>query len=137
MTDAYIPYGAYWTTPFARWQGSLAHLHSLRFAAHVAKSELERRDIALDEIDYGVLGITVPQKRSFWGLPWVTAMMGADHIPGPTVSQACATGARSLQTASQEIACGTASVALVIAADRTPDAAATVQLRERMRHAAS
>ncbi len=119
MTDAYIPYGAYWTTPFARWQGSLAHLHSLRFAAHIAKSELERRDIALDEIDYGVLGITVPQKRSFWGLPWVTAMMGADHIPGPTVSQACATGARSLQTASQEIACGTASVALVIAADRT------------------
>ena len=71
MTEAYIPYGAYWTTPFARWQGSLAHLHSLRFAAHVAKSELERRDIALDEIDYGVLGITVPQKRSFWGLPWV------------------------------------------------------------------
>ena len=119
MTDAYIPYGAYWTTPFARWQGSLAHLHSLRFAAHVAKSELERRDIALDDIDYGVLGTTVPQKRSFWGLPWVTAMMGADHIPGPTVSQACATGARCLQTASQEVACGTASIALVVAADRT------------------
>ena len=119
MTEAYIPYGAYWTTPFARWQGSLAHLHSLRFAAHVAKSELERRDIALDDIDYGVLGITVPQKRSFWGLPWVTAMMGADHIPGPTVSQACATGARCLQTASQEVACGTASIALVVAADRT------------------
>ena len=119
MTDAYIPYGAYWTTPFARWQGSLAHLHSLRFAAHVAKSELERRDIALDDIDYGVLGITVPQQRSFWGLPWVTAMMGADHIPGPTVSQACATGARSLQTASQEVAGGTAAVALVVAADRT------------------
>jgi acetyl-CoA acetyltransferase len=35
------------------------------------------------------------------------------------VSQACATGARSLQTASQEIACGTAAVALVVAADRT------------------
>ena len=119
MTEAYIPYGAYWTTPFARWQGSLAHLHSLRFAAHVAKSELGRRAIALDEIDYGVLGITVPQKRSFWGLPWVTAMMGADHIPGPTVSQACATGVRCLQTASQEVACGTASVALVVAADRT------------------
>ena len=32
-----IPYGAYWSTPFARWQGSLAHLHSLTFAAHVAK----------------------------------------------------------------------------------------------------
>ncbi len=119
MTEAYIPYGAYWTTPFARWQGSLAHLHSMQFAAHVAKAELERRDIALDDIDYGVLGITVAQKRSFWGLPWVTAMMGADHIPGPTVSQACATGARSLQTASQEVAGGTASAALVVAVDRT------------------
>jgi hypothetical protein len=30
-----IPYGGYWSTPFARWQGSLSHLHSLRFAAHV------------------------------------------------------------------------------------------------------
>ncbi len=119
MTEAYIPHGGYWTTPFARWQGSLAHLHSMRLAAHVAKAELTRRDIALDGIDYGVLGITVPQRKSFWGLPWVTAMMGADHIPGPTVSQACATGARSLQTASQEVQCGTASVALVLAADRT------------------
>jgi acetyl-CoA acetyltransferase family protein len=119
MTEAYIPYGGYWTTPFARWQGSLAHLHSMQFAAHVAKSELERRQIPLADIDFGVLGITVPQKRSFWGLPWVTAMMGADHIPGPTVSQACATGARSLQTASQEIECGTATVALIVAADRT------------------
>ena len=34
---AEIPYGAYWSTPFARWQGSLAHLHSLEFAAFVAK----------------------------------------------------------------------------------------------------
>ena len=37
---AEIPYGAYWSTPFARWQGSLAHLHSVEFAAHVAKAEL-------------------------------------------------------------------------------------------------
>ena len=31
-----IPYGAYWSTPFARWQGKLQHLHAMRFAAHVA-----------------------------------------------------------------------------------------------------
>ena len=28
-----IPYGSYWSTPFARWQGAFAQLHSLRFAA--------------------------------------------------------------------------------------------------------
>ena len=34
---AEIPYGAYWSTPFARWQGSFANLHSVEFAAHVAE----------------------------------------------------------------------------------------------------
>ena len=37
------PYGAYWSTPFTRWQGSFANLHSVEFAAHVAKRELARR----------------------------------------------------------------------------------------------
>lgn len=119
MTEAYIPHGAYWSTPFARWQGSLAHLHSLEFAAHVAKDELAKRDIGLDDIDYGILGLTVPQRQSFYGLPWVTGMMGAAHIPGPTISQACATSARCLQSASQEVQDGAADVALVLTADRT------------------
>ena len=39
---AEIPYGAYWSTPFARWQGSLANLHSVEFAAHVARKELAK-----------------------------------------------------------------------------------------------
>jgi hypothetical protein len=30
---AEIPYGAYWSTPFAKWQGSFAHLHGIQFAA--------------------------------------------------------------------------------------------------------
>ena len=93
MRDAHIPYGVYWSTPFSRWQGSLSHLHSMEYLAHVAKDELARRDISLDEIDYGVLGLTVAQRQCFFGLPWVTAMMGADRIPGPTINQACATGA--------------------------------------------
>ena len=119
MSDAYIPYGAYWSTPFARWQGALAHLHSLAFAAHVARHELARRNVPTEDIDYGVLGLTVPQKQSFWGMPWVAAMMGADHVPGPTINQACASGARCLQAASQEVDGGGASVALVLTADRT------------------
>ena len=40
---AEIPYGAYWSTPFARWQGSLSHLNAVEFAAHVAKAELAKR----------------------------------------------------------------------------------------------
>jgi acetyl-CoA acetyltransferase len=118
MPDAYIPYGAYWSTPFDRWQGALAHLHSLQFAAHVAKAELKRRDIPADSFDVGVLGISTPQKNSFYGMPWVAAMMGIDGLTGPTLSQACATSARCLAAAKQEIADG-AGAALVLTADRT------------------
>ncbi|MEZ5619373.1 MAG: thiolase family protein, partial [Rhodocyclaceae bacterium] len=61
---AEIPYGAYWSTPFARWQGSFANLHSIEFAAHVAKNELAKRKIDPKVFDYGALGFSVPQKHS-------------------------------------------------------------------------
>ncbi|MEE2721603.1 MAG: thiolase family protein [Pseudomonadota bacterium] len=118
MSDAYIPYGGYWSTPFAKWQGSLSHLNSVEFAAHVAKDELDRRSIDPADFDMAVLGITVPQHKSFYGAPWLTAMMGADRVTGPTLTQACATSARCLQNTSQEIG-HTADSALVVTTDRT------------------
>ncbi len=116
---AEIPYGAYWSTPFARWQGSLAHLHSLEFAAHVAKAELARRGIDAAAFDYGVLGFSVPQKQSFYGLPWLAGLVGAAQVGGPTLMQACATGVRTLLAAAQEIEVGLATQALVVNCDRT------------------
>src|SRR5215468_6011973 len=86
-----IPYGAYWSTPFAKWQGSFANLHSVEFAAHVAKAELAKRNIAPTSFDYAVLGMTVPQKASFYGLPWFMGLIGAREVGGPTINQACAT----------------------------------------------
>ena len=115
---AYIPYGGYWSTPFAKWQGSLSHLNSVEFAARVAADELARREVPADGFDMAVLGITIPQRQSFFGAPWMTAMMGADRVDGPTVTQACATSARCLQTASREIA-GKGDSVLVVATDRT------------------
>ena len=116
---AEIPYGGYWSTPFARWQGSFSHLHSLRFAAHVAKQELARRDIDPKLFDYGVLGMTRPERSSFYGLPWFMGLVGAGHVGGPTVSQACATSVRTLQAAVQELHAGMAECALSVACDRT------------------
>ncbi len=115
---AYIPYGAYWSTPFARWQGSLAHLNSVEFAAHVGKAQLERIGVAPDSFDFAAFGQTVIQKGSFFGGPWFTAMLGAEGLAAPMVSQACATGARLLATAVGEIAQG-AQQALVVSGDRT------------------
>ena len=116
---AEIPYGAYWSTPFARWQGSYASLHSIEFAAHVGRKELARRNIDLTLIDFAVLGISVPQKHAFYGAPWLLGMMGCDKVAGPTVMQACATGVRALLTGALEVQTGTANAAFVVTCDKT------------------
>ncbi|MDA0261507.1 MAG: thiolase family protein [Proteobacteria bacterium] len=116
---AEIPYGSYWSTPFAKWQGSLSIVHPIQLAAHVAKDQLAKRDISAAAFDYGVLGITTPQYKSFWGVPWMMGMLGSDDVSGPTIAQACATSARCLQTGAQEIQTENADCALVVCADRT------------------
>lgn len=117
--QAEIPYGAYWSTPFARWQGAYANLNSLEFAARVVKTELAARDIPAKTLDHGVLGISVPQKHSFFGMPWLAGMAGLDHISGPTIMQACATGARVLLAAVQEVDAGLSQASIAITCDRT------------------
>lgn len=114
---AYIPYGAYWSTPFARWQGALAHLNSVEFAAHVGRGELARMELAPASFDFAAFGQTVIQKGSFFGGPWFTGMIGAEGLAAPMVSQACATGARLLATAVGECLQG-AQQALIVSGDR-------------------
>ncbi|MWD26854.1 thiolase family protein [Aquicoccus sp. SCR17] len=119
----YIPYGAYWSTPFARWQGTLSHLHSIEFAAHVTKSALAERAISPEVFDFCAYGLTVIQPNCFYATPWFTAMIGAEGLPGPTVTQACATGPRLIATAMGEMAQGLSDVALVASGDRTSNGA--------------
>jgi acetyl-CoA acetyltransferase family protein len=116
---AEIPYGAYWSTPFARWQGAFSNLHSIEFAAHVTKAELAKRRIPAETIDHGVMGISVPQKHSFYGMPWLAGMAGLGDVGGPTIMQACATGARVLLAAAQEIDAELSDVTLAVTCDRT------------------
>lgn len=126
MNKAYVPYGTYWSTPFAKWQGSLGHLHSMKLAANVARDTLAAKKFPLDAIDLGILGITIPQPSSFFGLPWVTGMIGIPNVTGPTVSQACATSARVLQMAADEVGQGSATCALAVTTDRCSNGATLV-----------
>ena len=115
---AFIPYGGYWSTPFCRWQGSFAHLNAIPFAAEIATGALEERGISPEVFDLLLLGMTVPQKHSFYGGPWLAGLIGAEAITGPVISQACATGARVLATAAFEMESGEDRVILTITCDR-------------------
>ena len=114
-----IPYGGYWSTPFAKWQGSFANLHAVRFAAHVAKAELAKRKIPASVFDHAIFGSTTPQRSSFYGLPWLMTMIGNANVGGTVVSQACATSARVLATAAGDIEQGFGTTSLCITGDRT------------------
>ena len=121
--NAYIPYGAYWSTPFCRWQGSFANLHSIRFAAEVSSRAMEERNLNPEDFDELFLGMTVPAPSSFYGPPWLAGLIGAKGITGPMISHACATSARVISSAaaSAELARpkGEDRAILCITADRT------------------
>lgn len=119
LEDIEIPYGCYWTSPFARWQGSLQHVHAMRLAAHTAKNELARREIDPLSFDTGVFGMTYAQYKSFYGAPWPLYEAGATHTPGHMITQVCATGVRVIFAAVSEIAMGVSEKALVMTADRS------------------
>lgn len=117
--NAYIPYGAYWSTPFVKWQGSFASQHPLKLAAEVARGALGQRGLAPGEFDALFLGTTVPSPGSFYGAPWMAGLLGAPSLTGPTFAQACATSARVLASAAAEVEAGGERAILCLAADRT------------------
>lgn len=91
LTKAFIPYRGYYSTPFCRWQGSMANEHSLILAANTSKRWLAEKGWDPKIFDYIFLGITIGQPQWFYGSPWAAALMGAEGIPGMTISQACTT----------------------------------------------
>jgi len=119
LENTFVPYGAYWSSPFCRWQGSIGHLNSVELAAATAKRVLESKEIPADAFDSVVLGFTVPQKHSFYGAPWLAGMIGAEGITGPVVAQACATSARAIATAAGELEAGMHECTLGVTCDRT------------------
>ena len=54
---SYVPYGGYWSSPYAKWQGSLANLHALQLAATTAKKFFELRGIDQTRLESLYLGL--------------------------------------------------------------------------------
>jgi acetyl-CoA acetyltransferase len=113
-----IPAGMAWSSPFAKWQESLAEVSSLDLAAAVTARALADRRVDPAQVEGLVFGWTIPQRDIFYGAPTLAAWLGASTVSGPMISQACATSVACLAAAAGAIASG-AGLQLVVTADRT------------------
>jgi acetyl-CoA acetyltransferase len=118
LTKAYIPFRGYYSSPFARWQGSMANENSIELAAETAKRWLAEKNWDSKIYDYLYLGITVHQHHGFYGGPWAAAMMGATGIPGVLVSQACSTSTICVYQASVGVEAGLFETPMCLMTDR-------------------
>ena len=116
--DVAIPAGMAWSSPFVKWQGSLAEVSSLDLAADVTGRALAGRGVEPDQADGLVLGWTIPQQDIFYGAPTLAARLGAGAVSGPMISQACATSVACLAAAAGAVTAG-GGLQLVVTTDRT------------------
>ena len=118
MTKAFIPYRGYYSTPFARWQGTLANENSIALGAATSKRFFESKSWDPKSIEYVLVGSTVYQKQWFYSGPWAAAMMGAEGSPGILLSQACSTSTFSVFQAAMGIENGLFEKSWCLMADR-------------------
>jgi len=121
LPKARIPYGTWGSSYFPAWQTSaLAEVNIGQFAGESMARILGLRGVSKTELDYLVLGSTIPWHWKFWTAPLVSSCMG-HRIPGYHVEQACATGLQAIILAGTEVDNGSSDVVGVLTFDRTSD----------------
>jgi acetyl-CoA acetyltransferase len=118
---ARIPYGTWGSSFFPAWQTSaLAEVNIGQFAGEAMARILGMRRVPKSELEYLILGSTIPWHFKFWTAPLVASCMG-QRIPGYHIEQACATGLQAVLLGGAEIESGSKDVVGVLTFDRTSD----------------
>ena len=118
---ARIPYGTWGSSYFPAWQTSaLAEVNIGQFAGEAMNKILGMRKVPKSELEYLVIGSTIPWHWKFWNAPLVASCLG-QRIPGYHIEQACATGLQAILLAASEVEGGSYDVVGVLTFDRTSD----------------
>jgi len=126
LTKAFIPYKGYYSTPFCRWQGSMATENAIVLCATTSKRWLAEKSWDPGMFDYLILGITIGQLHQFYASTWAAALMGAGHIPGVTLSQACTTSATCVYQAAMGVETGLYKNCYTLMTDRCSNGPHTI-----------
>jgi len=116
--DVAIPAGLAWSSPFAKWQGSLAEVSSLDLAAAVTTRALADRGVDVGALDGLVLAGRFRNRTCSTAPPPWPAGSALRALTGPMVAQACATSVAALVAAAGAVGAGSGPQ-LVVTTDRT------------------
>lgn len=118
---ARIPYGTWGSSYFPAWQMSpLAEVNIGQFAGEAMNRILGKRKIPKSQLEYLIIGSTVPWHWKFWNATIVASCLG-NRIPGFQMEQACATGLQAVLLAGGEVQNGTYDIVGTLTFDRTSD----------------
>ncbi|MBW2311890.1 MAG: thiolase family protein [Deltaproteobacteria bacterium] len=128
LTKAYIPYRGYYSTPFCRWQGTMANENSIKLGATTAQQWLKKNNIDPMILDYMYLGITIAQHHLFYSHTWASAMLvdGQKDLPALMINQACTTSTTCIHLGAINIEVGTYDTAFALMADRCSNGPHTI-----------
>lgn len=128
LTKVFIPYGGYYSSPFCRWQGSMANENSIELGAKTARNWFLTRKLDPTVLDYMYFGITIAQHRLFYGHVWAAAMLvdNAKPLPALLVHQACTTSTTCIHLAAVNIETGSYQTAYALMVDRCSNGPHTV-----------
>ncbi len=133
LNKAYIPYAGYFSSPFCRWQGSLANEHPIKLAGKTSKAWLSSKGIDPTSFDYLILGMTIGQPAWFYAGPWAAALAGISGFEdrpsasaAMTISQACTTSATCVFQAGMGVETGLYDQVWTLLTDRCSNGPHTV-----------
>ena len=119
--NARIPYGTWGSSYFPAWQTSaLSEVNIGQFAGEAMASILGKRKVQSKNLEYLIIGSTIPFHWKFWNAPLIASCLG-QRIPGYHMEQACATGLSSVVIAGSEVNSGSYDTVGVLTFDRTSD----------------
>jgi len=128
LSKAYIPYKGYYSSPFCRWQGSLANENPIPLGATTANRWFKSRKLDPTVIDYLYFGMTVAQHHLFYSHTWTSALIveGKKEIPALMIHQACTTSSTAIYLAAQSVELGAYQTGYALMADRCSNGPHTV-----------
>ncbi len=126
LTKAYIPYRGYYSSPFARWQGAFANKNAIILSAKTSGSWFKQKQLYPIIIEYLFYGSSIYQPRGFYSAPWAATLMGAEHITGTIINQACSTSAITIWQAAMGVETGMYETSYCLISDRMSNSPHTI-----------